>query len=195
MSEPPRAQASLVERARRGDAEALGELVRTSIPQVERMLHRLLGHRRDHEDLVQSVFLELARSIGSFRGESAFSTFVGGITIRIARRARRPTAWQRRSTPLLEEPVVEGTEPEHKVNADELLRRAMSLLDDLPEVQRTAFVLWALEGHDPATIATMMEATLPATRSRIFYAQKRLAQGAEQDPWLSEWLLGGRDEP
>lgn len=193
MSEPRNGQRSLLDRARSGDAEALGELVRSTVPQVERMLHRLLGPRRDHDDLVQNVYLELARSIGSFRGDSAFSTFVGGITVRIARRAMRPTAWQRKSTPLLEEPVVEGSEPDHKAHADELLRRAMKLLDGLPEVQRTAFVLWALEGQDPATIAEMMDATVPATRSRIYYAQKRLEEGAQRDPWLAEWLMGGDD--
>ncbi len=187
-------QPSLVDRARAGDRAALAELVRANVPQVERMLHRILGPRRDMDDLVQNVFLELSRALHTFRGDSAFSTFLGGITIRVARRAMRPSAWQRRSTLLLEEPVVEHSEPDVSAHAQERLRRAQRLLDGLPEAQRTAFVLWALEGLDPATIAAMTDSTVAATRSRIFYAQKRLEEGAQRDPWLAEWLSGGDDE-
>lgn len=186
---------SLLARARSGDPAALDHLVRRHLGQVERMLHRLLGPRRDMDDLVQNVFLELARSIHGFRGDSAFSTFLGGITVRVARRAMRPSAWQRRGTPLLEEPLVDDHRPDRATVSAERLRRAQALLTALPEAQRTAFVLWALEGYDPATIAEMTQSTVAATRSRIFYAQRRLEEGAAKDPWLAEWTRGGEDEP
>jgi RNA polymerase sigma-70 factor (ECF subfamily) len=184
----------LVDRAREGDRVALGQLVRQNAPMVERMLHRLLGPRRDMEDLTQSVFFEMSRALPGFRGDSTFSTFLGGITVRIARRAMRPTAWQRRTTPMLDEPVVEHGSPDRVAHAQERLRRAQVILDDLPEAQRTAFVLWALEGHDPSVIAQMTSSTVAATRSRIYYAQKKLEESARRDPWLAEWLAGGDDE-
>src|SRR6185436_12549426 len=71
---------ALVMRARAGDASALESVVRQQLPRVERLLRRLLGHRADMDDLVQTVFLEMCRALPGFRGDSSFSTFVGGIT-------------------------------------------------------------------------------------------------------------------
>lgn len=189
------AERSVVDRARAGDRAAIGQLVRQHASYVERLLHRILGPRRDMDDLTQNVFYEMSRALPTFRGESAFSTFLGGITVRIARRAMRPTAYQKRGTPLLEEPAVEDDCPDRRARAKERLRRAQRLLDELPEAQRTAFMLWALEGVEPSVIAEMTGSTLSATRSRIFYAQKKLEEGAAKDPWLAEWLKGGDDAP
>lgn len=185
----------LVARARRGDAAAIESLTRTHLPQVERMLYRILGPRKDIEDLVQNVFLEMCRVLPRFRGDSTFSTFLGGITVHVARRAMRPTAWQRRRADLADEEAGHGGTPEQEVADRERMRRLRRALDGLSDNHRIAFSLWAFEGTDPATIAELTGATLSATRSRIFYAQKYLRQAAERDPWLSEWLGGTDDEP
>ena len=95
--------------------------------------------------------------------------------------------------------IVRGEEPD---DGDPALRAVLAVLtrdpnalDGLSDNHRIAFSLWAFEGTDPATIAELTGATLSATRSRIFYAQKYLRQAAERDPWLSEWLGGTDDEP
>lgn len=181
----------LVARAKRGDARALDVIARHELPKVERLLIRILGPRVDLEDLVQIVFMELCRALPSFRGDSAFSTFVGGITVRVARRAMRPTAWWKRRSELTDEPAAPTAGPERDVMAHEQLRRVRGALEHLSDKKRVAFLLWALEGLSFEEVAVTMGASLSATRSRIFYAQKELRSRAERDPYLRDLLGGG----
>lgn len=187
---------ALVERAKRGDARALDIIARAELPKVERLLLRILGPRIDMEDLVQTVFVEMCRALPGFRGDSAISTFVGGITVRVARRAMRPSAWRRRRAELVEEPVSISAGPERDLMASEQLRRVRLALQNISDKKRIAFLLWALEGLSFEEVAATMGASVSATRSRVFYAQKELKAKAEKDPYLRELLGGGarRDE-
>lgn len=178
----------LVDRARRGDPAALEQVARSELPRVERLLRKLLGPRADLDDLVQIVFVETFRALPGFRGESALSTFVAGITVRVARRAMRPSAWWRRSSPLEEEPPSPDSSPERRAEASERLRRVRGALEKISPKKRVAFLLWALEGLTVEEIAETTHTTVAATRSRIYYAQKELRARAERDPYLRELL-------
>jgi RNA polymerase sigma-70 factor (ECF subfamily) len=140
------------------------------------------------DDLVQNVFLEVCRALPGFRGDSAVSTFIGGITVRVARRAMRPTAYARLRGPMPAEPAARAQPPEARAAAVEQLRRLHEALAQLTPEKRIAFVLWAIEGNEVADIAEVMGASISATRSRIFYAQKELKALAAADPYLSELL-------
>lgn len=181
----------LVARACAGDALAMEELARRELPRVQGLLRRLLGPRNDLEDLVQTVFLELCRSLPGFRGESNISTFVGGIAVRVARRAMRPAAWFRLRGAMPEQPPASPDRPHENAVAAEQLRRLEHTLSKLKPDKRVAFVLWALEGHDVPVVAEMTGATVAATRSRIYYAQKELRALASNDPYLRSLLEGG----
>lgn len=179
-----------VRRAQRGDPEALGWLVRTHGPRLQRMFLRVFGSRDDLEDLVQNTFLELLRALPGFRHESAFSTFLTGIGVRVGRRALRPGRVMQKSVDLDRAAHVQhgASAPDERARASELLRRVHLLLEDVAEPKRVAFLLWAVEGLPPAEVAEAMQASLSATRSRIFYAQKELMTAAQRDPYLREWL-------
>ncbi|MBI2378001.1 MAG: sigma-70 family RNA polymerase sigma factor [Deltaproteobacteria bacterium] len=181
----------LVERGRRGDPDALETIARRELPRVERLLIRLLGPRADLEDLVQVVFLELCRALPGFRGDSKLSTFIGGITVRVARRAMRPTAWWRRRSDLPEDVESEAAGPEEIVAATQELKRVQRALDKISPKKRVAFLLWAVEGMTVEEIAESTGAGVAATRSRIYYAQKELRAKAEKDPALRE-IMGAR---
>jgi RNA polymerase sigma-70 factor (ECF subfamily) len=174
--------------ARAGDPAALEQLTREQLPRVERLLRRLLGRREDMEDLVQTVFLEMCRALPGFRGQSTISTFVGGITVQVARRAMRPSAWWRLRGAMPEQPTASGPEPERAAAVSEQLRRVHGALSGISPDKRIAFSLWALEGMDVASIAETMGASISATRSRIFYAQKELKTRAAADPYLREFV-------
>jgi RNA polymerase sigma-70 factor (ECF subfamily) len=146
------------------------------------------------EDLVQTVFLETCRALPGFRGESSVSTFVGGITVRVARRAMRPTAWFTRRA-YVEVEAVERDDPEQASARAEQLGRLHSALQKVAPKKRVAFLLWALEGLDVEQIAELTGASASATKSRIFYAQKELRQLAARDPALRGLLQGGDDGP
>jgi RNA polymerase sigma-70 factor, ECF subfamily len=183
---------ALVAQARAGDSVALETLARQELPRVERLLRRLLGRRQDMEDLVQTVFFELCRALPGFRGESSFSTFVGGITVRVAQRAMRPTAWWRLRGEMPAHVPTGAADPARATMASEQLRRVHEALERISPKKRVPFLLWALEGMDVESIAETTGASVSATRSRIFYAQKELKAAAAEDPYLRE-LIGEPD--
>lgn len=174
--------------AMRADPAALNRFVRAEIPRVERLLLRILGPRNDLADLVQTVFLELCRALPNFRGESTFSTFVGGITVCVARRAMRPNLWLVRRLVMPTDAAAAGHDPERATEMTERVRRSQRVLEKLSPDKRIAFALWAFEGMDMQSIAEMTGASLSATRSRVFHAQKELRAHAARDPYLQEFM-------
>ncbi len=174
----------LVARAQAGDAAALRAICEAELPRVERLLGRILGPRRDFEDLVQNVFLELCRALPTFQRQSKLSTFVGGITVRVARRALRPTAFDRRRAAMPDEVEGPSEGPERSAIASERLRRLHAALDRVGSKKRIAFALWALDGMSPAEIAELTETPIHTVRSRIFHARHELME----DPSVRELL-------
>jgi RNA polymerase sigma-70 factor (ECF subfamily) len=179
-------------RLRRGEPAALQAMALAEAPRVARLLVRLLGPRADLDDLVQTVFLEACRALPRFRGDSTVSTFVAGIAVRVARRAMRPAAWWRRRAPMPADPRSEHGDPERATVANATLARVHEVLGSVSPEKRVAFLLWALDGMEPRAIAELMGASLPATRSRIYQAQRALAAAAESDPLLRD-VKGGSD--
>jgi RNA polymerase sigma-70 factor (ECF subfamily) len=184
-----------VDRALRADPAALEWLVRQHWERVQRLLVRMFGARQDLEDLVQTTFLETLRALPSFRGDSALSTFICGIAVRVGLRARRPSQVQRHS----ESYDVDGLSSsapsaEADYERGEALRRLQVILARLSEPKRVAFLLWAVEGLPVDDIAAAVGASVSATRSRIFYAQKALKAAATRDPYLRHWLEPGEGQ-
>jgi RNA polymerase sigma-70 factor (ECF subfamily) len=179
-----------IRRAQAGEREALAWLVGHYGPRVQRLLVRVFGPRQDLEDLVQNTFLELLGALPRCRHDSSFSTFLTGIAVRVGRRALRPRLVERKAVALGASEHVASDAPslERHAQTAETLRRVHLLLSEVAEPKRVAFSLWALEGLSPAEIAEVMDASLPATRSRIFYAQKELMAAAARDPYVREWL-------
>jgi RNA polymerase sigma-70 factor, ECF subfamily len=176
---------ALARAAKAGDPAALSELVRRESPRVAGLLVRLLGPRRDLEDLVQVVFLEVCRALPRFRGQSKLSTFVGGITVRVARRALRGSAWQRRRGEWPEvDPAAPGSSQESLIEAKEQLRKIHAMLEDVPPRKRVAFLLWAVEGHSAEEVAELMKCTLFTARKRIYDVRRQLRDRALADPAL-----------
>jgi RNA polymerase sigma-70 factor, ECF subfamily len=183
----------LVERAKAGDADALERIVILHAPRVSGLLVRLLGRREDLEDLVQNVFLELCRALPKFRGDSQLSTFIGGITVRIARRAMRPTPWWTRRAPMPADPISTAPSPEEGSIDRERMRRLHVALSAIAPKKRIAFVLSQIEGMSTEEIAAAMDASIDATRARIYHAKKELRASAARDPYLRELALGDDD--
>lgn len=165
-------------------------VAREQLPRVERLLLRILGPRADMEDLVQTVFLELCQALPRHRGEGKLSTFVGGITVNVARRAMRPRAWWRRRGHMPEHVRGGGADPEEHAAARQHLRRVRQALERISPKKRIAFALWAFDGMPVEEIAELTGASVSATRSRIYYAQRSLRACARHDAALRE-ALGG----
>jgi RNA polymerase sigma-70 factor (ECF subfamily) len=142
------------------------------------------------EDLVQDAFMEIFRSMPRFRGESSLATWLDRITVRVAYahlgRRRADTV----HLSVVPEPVSGDASAEDRAIARETLRRLYAALDQIESKQRIAFVLHVIDGRPLKDVATAMDASLVATKVRIWRARRTLVTLAERDPLLSE-LLGG----
>lgn len=187
---------SWVTRAQQGDPIALDWLVRTHWDRVQRLIIRMSGRRGDLEDLVQTTFLETLRALPSFRRDSSLATFVCGIAVRVVLRARRPSKVNRGSRSLeVSGELASGTPlADGELERMEALRRLAAILERVSLPKRMAFMLWAVEGMPVQQVAEAMQASIAATRSRIYYAQKAIKAGAARDPYLRRWLDGGEGQ-
>lgn len=168
------------------DHESFESVLAGQRARIESMLRKHLGARQDLDDLVQTVYLELLRALPRFRGESTIETFIGGITLMVVRRARRGTAWDARRASVEVEAEAPSPSPEGAAIARQQLRRAERALSRIAAPKREAFLMWSLEGLTPRQIADRTAASLTATRSRIFHAQRELGARARKDEALLE---------
>ena len=170
-----------------GAGESLEKILGSQRPRIEWTLKKHLGARQDIDDLVQTVYLELLRALPKFRGESSLSTFIGGISLMVVRRARRGTTWDARKEPLETETEARAPSPEQQAIAREQVRRVERALSRISDAKREAYLLY-LDGLTPQQIAKQTRASVAATRSRIFYAKKELGSRAKKDEALSDLL-------
>jgi RNA polymerase sigma-70 factor (ECF subfamily) len=162
---------------------ALEEAFREQAPRVYHLARRLLGNPADAEDVTQDVFLQLARKLHTFRGESAFPTWLHRVAVNAALAYRRKRAL-REGYPLpdpLEDFREDGshpapvrrwaTGPEDEAldrETHELIERAIARL---PEIYRDVFVLADVEELPKAEIAEMLGLSVEAVKSRLHRAR------------------------
>ncbi|ANY05489.1 RNA polymerase sigma factor [Pseudonocardia sp. HH130630-07] len=171
----PAGEAELVARAQDGDVHAFAELAARHQDALFRVAVRVLGHRADAEDALQEALIDAWRRIGTFRGEAAFSTWMYRIvTNRCTALVRRA----RRTEPLPPEDalVAVSGSPERAAEVDAELTALSGALAELPEEQRTSWVLRELEGLGYAEISQITGATETAVRGRIHRARTALAE-------------------
>ncbi|MEZ4336137.1 MAG: RNA polymerase sigma factor [Sandaracinaceae bacterium] len=175
--EPERVEA-LVDRAREGDEAALGALLREMVPTLRRRLQRLLGPRPSLDDATQDVLVAIARGVEGFRGESRFETWCHRICIRVARRHMH----RERPRPVLAlVPDADAVDPEARAIARQRLERLYAALDELEPDARVAFVLCAIEGHDPSEAAALCDVSAGTMRVRLHRARKRVEERLDAD--------------
>lgn len=176
----------LVERAQGGDKRAFGLLVDKYQRKLGRLLSRLIRDPAEVEDVVQESFIKAYRALPSFRGDSAFYTWLYRIGINTAKNylvamGRRPQA-----TGDIEiedaENFEDGNElrtmdtPETELLGKEIAQTVNDTVAGLPEELRTAITLREIEGLSYEEIATMMDCPIGTVRSRIFRARETIAQ-------------------
>lgn len=138
---------------------------------------------RDAEDGVQEVFLKVQRRIGTFRGESALSTWLYQVALNTLRDHRRKLGRQTRAANLSQvtgesaDPAMESDRPGPSEEASQAERRRLvrAALDALPAKFREVLVLRELEGMSYRDIARVLELRQGTVESRIFRARERLA--------------------
>lgn len=184
----------LVSRFQNGDASAFSEIFRRNQPTVSRLVARMLGVGsprssavEELEDLVQDVFVQVYRSLGSFRGQSRLGTWIYRIAINVVlmhRRSLRARVAVAR-TELPETVEHPGLAPDEEFVRNRNVAALYEQLEKLSEKKRTVFILHEIEGLSPAEIAKAVDAPVLTVRTRLFYARRELLEWFRTDPYLS----------
>lgn len=175
----------LVIRAQQGDKRAFELLVIKYQRRIARLLSRLIRDPVEIEDVSQEAFIKAYRALPSFRGESAFYTWLYRIAINTAKnylatRGRRPQIAsmygdEEGETLDVAEQIPDYRTPESELSNQQIVSTVNEVVGALPEELRTAITLREMEGLSYEDIASMMNCPIGTVRSRIFRAREAIA--------------------
>lgn len=175
----------LVERAQAGDKRAFGLLVTKYQRKLARLLSRFIRDPDEVEDVAQEAFVKAYRALPSFRGDSAFYTWLYRIGINTAknhlvalgRRAPTTTAFNAEDAEGFEDggELQDINTPESTLMSRQIADTVSEAMDRLPEELRTAITLREIEGLSYEDIAAAMNCPIGTVRSRIFRARDAIA--------------------
>jgi RNA polymerase sigma-70 factor, ECF subfamily len=173
----------LVRRAQRNERGAFDLLVLKYQHKVIKLVARLLRDPAEAEDVAQEAFVKAYRALGSFRGDSAFYTWLYRIAVNTARNAiaarqRRPLDYEAELTESEQNNVNSRLKhddtPEATALSEEIRVTVNRAIEELPEDLRTAIVLREVEGLSYEEIAAAMDCPVGTVRSRIFRAREAI---------------------
>ena len=175
----------LVERAQRGDKRAFELLVLKYQRKLGRLLSRFVRDPAEVEDVTQEAFIKAYRALPSFRGDSAFYTWLYRIGINTAknylvalgRRAPTTTGFDNEEAEGFEDAdqLRDSNTPESELEGKEIAATVNRAMDALPVDLRTAITLREIEGLSYEEIANVMNCPVGTVRSRIFRARDAIA--------------------
>ncbi|MEQ1879911.1 MAG: sigma-70 family RNA polymerase sigma factor [Burkholderiales bacterium] len=177
----------LVRLAQTGDAKAFEALVVKYQRRIARHVARYVRHSGDVEDIVQTAFIRAHRGLASFRGESAFFTWLYRIATNVAlsHLKRAPSevllgdeAPDERAE-AFEPGVSDSADPERTLMAKQIAEAVKRALDRLQPDLAEALMLFEVEGKPYAAIAEMLDIPIGTVRTRIFRAREFIAKCLE----------------
>lgn len=176
----------LVERAQRGDKHAFELLVAKYQRKLGRLLSRFIRDPAEVEDVAQEAFIKAYRALPSFRGDSAFYTWLYRIGINTAknylvamgRRAPTTTEFDSEEAENFEDgdQLRDLNTPEAELMTRQIAATVNQTMEELPEELRTAITLREIEGMSYEDIANVMNCPIGTVRSRIFRAREAIAE-------------------
>jgi len=175
----------LVERAQRGDKRAFDLLVSKYQRKLARLLSRFIRDSTEVEDVTQEAFIKAYRALPTFRGDSAFYTWLYRIGINTAKNYLVALGRRAPTTTNIDSEEAEGFEdgdqlrdlntPEDELASKQVAETVNQTLGELPEELKTAITLREIEGLSYEDIANIMNCPIGTVRSRIFRAREAIA--------------------
>lgn len=159
------------------------EVFRDYGPRVYNLARRMLNNDADAEDVTQDVLLQVVRKLGTFRGESAFPTWLHRVTVNAALAHRRKASYRQERTVAdpLDAFIDDGRHltpirswnlrPDEIAIDQEQQKLVEEAIAELPESFRDIYLLADVEGLPNAEIADMLELSVPAVKSRLHRAR------------------------
>ena len=175
----------LVERAQGGDQRAFDLLVSKYQRKLNRLLSRFVRDAAEVEDVCQEAFIKAYRALPSFRGDSAFYTWLYRIGINTAknylvsqgRRAPTRTEFDAEEAESFEDAsqLRDINTPESLLLSKQIGQTVNAAMDSLPDELKKAIVLREIDGLSYEEIADLMDCPIGTVRSRIFRAREAVA--------------------
>jgi RNA polymerase sigma-70 factor (ECF subfamily) len=188
----PSSDYALARRAAESDMSAFEEIYDRHHRRVYSICMRMLQNATEAEDLTQEVFIQLYRKIGSFRGDSAFTTWLHRLTVnQVLMHFRKRSVKMEKTTEEGETPVqiVNGTEnPRQMPVVDRIALDAA--IAQLPPGYRSVFVLHDIEGYEHEEVAKILGCSVGTSKSQLHKARlkmRKLLQKKAAPRLVSVW--------
>lgn len=170
----------LIEKIKQGDLDAFEQLVARYETKVYTIAYRYAGNHIDASDLAQEAFIRVYRSIGGFRGESSFLTWLYRVVTNVCKDEIRRRA--RENTVSMDEMIDQGKQPvpdrkngplEEVINR-EWREEIQEVLNSLSYEHRTVIIMRDIQGYTYEEIAYFLECSLGTVKSRLSRARHTL---------------------
>jgi RNA polymerase sigma-70 factor, ECF subfamily len=180
---PELTDADVVRLAQRGDADAFERVYRLHSRKIYNLCLRMVGNPTEAEDLTQDVFLQLVRKIGTFRGESSFSTWLHRMSVNIVlmRFRRKPIA--QTSLDAITNPEEECSAPPKELGGPDLRLNGVidritlqAAINELAPGSKAMFILHDIQGYKHDEIAGMFGCSVGNSKSQVHKARMRLRE-------------------
>ena len=173
-------EAEAIDRAKQGDAESFEGLYGLHKRRVYSLCLRMTGNTAEAEDLTQEAFLQLYRKIASFRGESAFSTWLHRLAVNVVLMRLRKKGLPQVSLEETLEPQQQDGPRKDIGTRDNVLAGSIDrislerAIEGLPPGYRIVFVLHDIEGYEHNEIAEMLGCSIGNSKSQLHKARMKL---------------------
>ena len=168
----------LVEKAKEGNEGAFNFLMNKYYPRVYASLFSFTKSKEDSEDLAQQTFVKVWQQIQSFRGDSAFFTWVYRIAINLAKNYVASSGYKKQkvnsSIDQLEIDISSNENIESMLIHSQSIEDIRDFINTMPEALKTAFTLRESEGKSYEEISIITETPIGTVRSRIFRARESI---------------------
>jgi RNA polymerase sigma-70 factor (ECF subfamily) len=186
---PSNSDSIMVKSAQRGDIEAMSWLYDKYRRRIYNLCLRMLRDQADAEDLTQDVFVQLFRKIDTFRGESAFSTWLHRLAVNMVLMNIRSRNSKRYALiPIESSNDEDDSLYEELGREDEGLRSSLDrmtingALDSLPPGYRMVFLLHDVHGYEHQEIAEILSCSVGNCKSQLHKARLKMRRHIEKQP-------------
>ena len=170
----------LVEKAKEGNEGAFNFLMNKYYPRVYASLFSFTKSKEDSEDLAQQTFVKVWQQIQSFRGDSAFFTWVYRIAINLAKNYVASSGYKKQkvnsSIDQLEIDISSNENIESMLIHSQSIEDIRDFINTMPEALKTAFTLRESGGKSYEEISIITETPIGTVRSRIFRARESIVE-------------------
>jgi RNA polymerase sigma-70 factor (ECF subfamily) len=170
--------AELVQEVRNGSRRAFTDLMRRHQQRVYWTARRLIGNHDDAEDVAQETFVKAYLSLGDFRGDSSFFTWLYRIAVNLSLNAlrKRQLITYIRESDLMRRVIPGGDDPSEELQGREAESRLQKAVERLPEKQKAVFVLRFFDGLTYEEIAVLLRTSVGGLKANYHHALRKVQE-------------------